>query len=179
MGLQRNRGSSAAIAVVVVAAAAMSPPPPLKLQFGSALHTVYNRPFHKDHVVIAPSLFGSELNVTTYHGLRDELQEFMRDVKKRPDWSFESDTRPSAMVPFPPRDLTARSATFQDVVRRMCEYFAVDPASTGVGVAFWRGRPVCHYRGGPKYVHRLTSHLLGGYSPHCCVSPTPLPVIVY
>ena len=127
------------------------PPPALAIQFGSAVHSVYTRPVRQDQLVVAPSLFGSELNVTTFHDLRDELEGVMRETRNEASWSFETvDT----VVTLPGRGLTAKSGTVRDVVCRICEYFSIDAGSVGVGLAYRRREATCRYRGGATYVIR-------------------------
>jgi hypothetical protein len=124
----------------------------LQLEFGSALHSVYNRPVRSDRMVVAPFLFGSELNTTIYHELRQEIQELMREYQQRPQWSFETSTKAHAMLPLPQKNLTAKSKAVDSVVNKICEYFSIDATSTGVGGAFRRGTPLCRYRRLEKYV---------------------------
>jgi hypothetical protein len=135
------------------------PAPALTIQFGSALHSVYNWPMQHDQLVVAPCLLGSELNVTIYHDIRDELERVMRESQNVASWSFEADTKEGSMVTFPSRELTARSGTVQDVVGRICRYFSIEAGSVGFGLAYRRGEPVgrrYQYRAGTRYVRAVT-----------------------
>jgi hypothetical protein len=134
------------------------PAPALTIQFGSALNSVYNRPMQHDQLVVAPCLLGSELNVTIFHDIRDELERVMRESQNVASWSFEADTKEGSMVTFPSRELTARSGTVQDVVGRICRYFSIEAGSVGFGLAYRRGEPVGwrhKYRGGATYVRAV------------------------
>jgi hypothetical protein len=114
---------------------------------------VYDRPLYRDSVVVAPCLFGSELNTTIFHDLRQEMQHIMRHDPVHPTWSFDTHTRPGTMVVFPSRELMAKSGAAREVVRRICQYFSIElNASGGVGLAHRRGNPACHYRSGALYV---------------------------
>jgi hypothetical protein len=62
-----------------------SPPPPVAyvdLQIGNLLRSVHPSPMSSDQVVAVPSMFGSDLNFTTFWELRDELEPLLR-VKYR------------------------------------------------------------------------------------------------
>jgi hypothetical protein len=114
---------------------------------------VYDRPLYRDSVVVAPCLFGSELNTTIFHDLRQEMQHIMRHDPAHPTWSFDTHTRPGTMVVFPSRALMAKSGAVREVVRRIGQYFSIElNASGGVGLAHRRGNPACHYRSGGMYV---------------------------
>lgn len=137
----------------------MSPPPPpppppaLKLQFASALHTVYKRHVPSDQVVVAPFLFGPELNVTIFHDLREEIQRIMREAEKQPGWSFESGTRPGHPLTVSLK-FRRNSGAVSEVAKRICQYFSIDPKSFRVSLAYHRGGHPSRqsYVGGRKYV---------------------------
>jgi hypothetical protein len=54
----------------------------IDLQIGNHLRSAHPSPIRADQVVLVPSLFGSDLSVTTYHDLREELVPLLR-VKYR------------------------------------------------------------------------------------------------
>jgi hypothetical protein len=62
----------------------------LGVHFGSPLHEACDAPLRRDQIVVAPSLFGSARNGTTFHDLRDEVQEAIRAEEDDVTWSYES-----------------------------------------------------------------------------------------
>jgi hypothetical protein len=127
----------------------MPPPPPaLQLQLGCSLHSVHPRPLRHDHVVLSPFLFGSERNMTIFHELRREVQALMRESRRNPHWSFETHTEPGSVLILPSWELASRSGTIKAAVRRLCQYFSIDPASAKVGLAYRTPKPTCQYRRG-------------------------------
>jgi hypothetical protein len=55
----------------------------IDLQIGNHLRAAHPSVIHADQVVLVPSLFGSDLSVTTFHELRDELVPLLREKYRR------------------------------------------------------------------------------------------------
>jgi hypothetical protein len=126
----------------------------LGLHFGSPLHEECDAPRRRDQIVVAPSLFGSARNVTTFHDLREEIQEAIRAEEDDMTWSYESRVATDAVFAARVHRLPEKSPAFRAVRRRVCQYFSIDEAACRAGIALHRGRPECQYRNAPKYVRR-------------------------
>jgi hypothetical protein len=126
----------------------------LDVHIGSPLHEVCDAPLRRDQIVVAPSLFGSARNVTTFHDLRDEVQEAIRAEEDDVTWSYESRVASDGVFAARVHRLPDKSPAFLAVRRRVCQYFSIDGAACRAGIALHRGRPECQYRSAPKYVRR-------------------------
>ena len=64
----------------------------IDLRTGNHLRTVHPSPIRSDQVILVPSMFGSDLNATTFWDLREELEPVLRATpRKRPDcWSLDA-----------------------------------------------------------------------------------------
>jgi hypothetical protein len=153
------------------------PPPPLDVRFGSSLHTVYSasdvHPLPSSAIVVAPSLLGSERNVTHYHEIRHDLEQFVREDRKDADWSFDRNVRRHGVVTLPGRELRCRAAAVNDAVRRICQYFSMRQDAVGVGVLYRRGCPQMQYRSDEVYVQPIRFTNVGGLSTRQPLQLTP------
>jgi hypothetical protein len=86
------------------------PCPYIDLQIGNHLRSTHPSPIRSDQVIVVPSLFGSDLNLTTLDDLRKDAERMLQDKFRQKTWVLDR-VRKAAVLSSPVYNLSVPSRT--------------------------------------------------------------------
>jgi hypothetical protein len=106
----------------------------MRILIGSNSIEKYNRVLKHDDVVIVPELFGREDDWSLYYQFIEELRELQKDPHKNKDAHWIPWHEGAHLISKNPEN----SPTFQQVIRRLCDYFDIEPSTIGTRFNWYR-----------------------------------------